>query len=83
MAVKSKIKVVKKLSHEDFIRIWNSSSTLEDVIARTGLTRPTIHNRKKLLVGLGVELKLFPGMKMEKSECERLIALSKETLSSV
>lgn len=48
-----------EISAEEFIRIWQTSESREEVIRRTGMTSTTVSHRVKSYRARGVPLKIF------------------------
>lgn len=46
-----------RVSHEEFVRVYTQSETSEEVAAKLGISRPSVHMKANYLRKLGVVLK--------------------------
>lgn len=74
-------KVGVRTTHENFIRAWQSASSVEEVQEKTGMNRGQTLRRRNFLRKGGVGLKLLDERRNGKPNFDKLAKLAEDSLA--
>ena len=73
----------KSISEADFIAVWLSSDTIEEVVKITGLLKQSVQSRSSLLRSQGIELPYLRSAKKQKMDSRNKIRVHRELVKII